>query len=305
MHTDGKRWKPLSVDPVVLTNGTKNKMTPKGYQEYVSGWGAAVVNITATFPINKVMFRQQLYGVSVRTAIKQLQKEGLLKLYRGLVPPLMQKSSCMAIMFGSYQQYRTMLRNHVPELPNYGNKMAAAMLAGSTEAILSPFERIQTLLQDKRYHCKFQNTVHCFSALRAYGIKEYYRGLSAILLRNGPSNCLFFVFRSEIKGLFPETDRASYNAMQDFVSGALLGSFISSVFFPVNVVKTRMQSQLGGEFISFRQAFWTVFNERNGQWSRIFRGVQVNFSRSLLSWGIINASYEFLLSHVFNATRDS
>lgn len=30
------------------------------WREFVCGWGAAFINITVTFPINKVMFRQVL-----------------------------------------------------------------------------------------------------------------------------------------------------------------------------------------------------------------------------------------------------
>ena len=34
-----------------------------------------------------------------------------------------------------------------------GNQMAvSAMLAGCTEALLCPFERVQTVLQDKKFH---------------------------------------------------------------------------------------------------------------------------------------------------------
>ena len=299
---DGNSWTPSGVHSVEMTSSVMKESVKKRtmrYQDYLCGWGAAVINITATFPVNKVMFRQQLHGISVKSAIRQLHKEGLLNLYRGLMPPLMQKSSCMAIMFGSYQEYRYLLREHAPHMPGLANKLSAAMLAGTTEAILVPFERIQTLLQDKRYHGQFNNTIHSFRALRSYGVREYYRGLSAILLRNGPSNCLFFVFRGKIKELFPQTDIPSYIIMQDFVSGALLGSCISTLFFPINVAKTRMQSQLGGEFVSARQAFSAVYNERNRSWAKIFRGAQVNFTRSLLSWGIINASYELLLRHVF------
>ena len=37
--------------------------------------------------------------------------------------------------------------------------------------------------------------------------------------------------------------------LSDFLSGAVLGAFISTVFFPVNVTKTHMQLVVGGEFI--------------------------------------------------------
>ena len=91
--------------------------------------------------------------------------------------------------------------------------------------------------------------------------------------------------------------RSSYNNLTsfqaDFVSGACLGAFISTVFYPVNTTKTHMQKTLGGDFQSFRRVFRHLLKER-GAWG-MFRGVHVNYTRSFMSWGIINMSYSWLL----------
>ena len=84
---------------------------PTEWREYVSGWGAAVANIFVTFPINKTMFRQMVHGFSTFEALKQLKREGALHLYRGILPPLLQKSSSTAIMFGTYSQYNRLMTN--------------------------------------------------------------------------------------------------------------------------------------------------------------------------------------------------
>ena len=263
------------------------------YREFICGWGAAFINITVTFPLNKVMFRQQLYGISSRKALAQLQKEGIVNLYRGLVPPCLQKTTSMAIMFGCYDKYQRVIAEHV-DLAPWTNKSIAAMLAGCTEALLCPFERIQVLLQDKYYHSHFRNTAHAFSELRQYGYGEYYRGIVPVLMRNGPSNVLFFLFRTELKKILPQTETAAGHYVVDFISGGVLGAFISTVFFPINVIKVRIQTQLGGPSVSFWEAFRTVYYERNQTISKLFRGVHVNYTRSLISWGLINASYELL-----------
>lgn len=72
------------------------------------------------------------------------------------------------------------------------------MIAGSFEAVLMPFERVQTILADSAYHEKYKNTQHAFRVITIEnGFKELYRGLVPILLRNGPSNALFFILREE------------------------------------------------------------------------------------------------------------
>lgn len=246
------------------------------------------------------MFRQQLHGVSVGKAVAQLQKEGLVNLYRGMLPPLLQKTTSLAIMFGTYQEYQRILYDRLPQLGTPINQGLAAMLAGTTEAVLTPLERIQVLLQDKYYHNHFRNTHHAFRELRTYGIGEYYRGVTAILLRNGPSNVMFFGLRGKLKALLPMGEGQTLDTLGDFISGGLLGAVISTIFFPINVVKTQMQSRLGSEFISLLTAFRTVHTDRGGEWNKIVRGIHINFTRSIISWGIINASFELLKKHLFS-----
>jgi len=270
-----------------------SRLTPstREWREYVAGWGSGIINICITFPVNKTMFRQQLHGISALSALRQLRSEGLLSLYRGILPPLLQKSASTAVMFGSYEQYRRFLieQNVAPT----ASLVCAGMMAGCTEALLVPFERIQTLMLDQKYSGLYRNTPHAFiSVYSQYGLREYYRGLTAILMRNGPSNVIFFGCRDIVKSCLPDSmDRLSL--LTDFVSGACLGAFISTIVYPINTTKTHMQKTVGGNFKSFRSVFVELLSER-GAWG-MFRGVHVNYTRSFISWGVINMSYSYLL----------
>lgn len=265
------------------------------YEEFLSGAGAAFTNIAITFPINKVMFRQQLYGIRAASAVNQVYKEGIRNLYRGMLSPLSQKTLSMATMFGMFDHYKTVLSS-TTSWRKETCAANAALIAGCIEAMLCPFERIQVLMQDKKYHRHFRNTLHASVELKAFGVREYYRGLSCVLLRNGPSNVAFFLARKPLKQILPESSTQLGNTCADFFSGAVLGATISTAYYPLNVVRTRMQSKMGGDFIGIIDTFHTVFNERDRKWKKMFRGVHLNFTRSLLSWGIINASYEIYLS---------
>lgn len=118
------------------------------YPDYACGFAAAVVNIYVTFPINKIIFRQMLHGQNVRSATADLKAEGFRTLYRGVGPPLIQRSVSLALMFGTFGSYHRLLDSHTRHvIPDYGRFCLAAFLAGSTEALLCPFERIQMLLQ--------------------------------------------------------------------------------------------------------------------------------------------------------------
>merc|ERR1719219_1404879 len=99
--------------------------------EYAAGWGSGIINICTTFPVNKTMFRQQLHGISAWKAVSQLRAEGLLNLYRGILPPLLQKSASTALMFGSFEQYKRLLTEQ--GINSNTSLVAAAFLAGCTE----------------------------------------------------------------------------------------------------------------------------------------------------------------------------
>ncbi|XP_056295257.1 solute carrier family 25 member 51b [Pseudoliparis swirei] len=283
----------------LLPAGALSDMLGTRRKHYVCGSVAAFANIMVTFPLQKVLFRQQLHGVLATEAVRQLQRDGLRTLYRGLLPPLLQKSTTVAIMFGLYEDFSRVLLDcadgsGVPELVT---RSFAAALAGTAEAVLTPFERVQTLLQDHRHHGRFNNTVHTFrTLLTEYGVRECYRGLVPIILRNGPSNVLFFALRGPIKEHLPGASSRAGHMVNDFVCGGLLGAALGIMFYPLNVVKSRAQSQVGGAFLPCREVLLTVWRERGGSVAMLFRGAHLNYHRSLLSWGIINATYELLLN---------
>ncbi|XP_053973960.1 mitochondrial nicotinamide adenine dinucleotide transporter SLC25A51 isoform X1 [Hylaeus anthracinus] len=264
------------------------------FKEFVCGWGAAVINVSVTFPINKIIFRQILEGVPANTALQQISKEGVRLLYRGILPPLCQKTLSLSIMFSMYEGCKDrlyMLTNN-----DILVRVLAAHFAGTAEAILTPLERVQTLLQDWRYHGKLKNTSHAFKyLLKNYGISECYRGLVPIVCRNGSSNLMFFVLREQSKRLMGEHD----SLLTSFINGALIGGFTSTVFYPMNVVKIHMQSKIGGNFEKFLTVTREIYITRNRNIMAFYKGVHLNYMRSFISWGVINTSYDFLKGILF------
>lgn len=232
-----------------------------------------------------------LDGISAFKAIQQLHNEGIYYLYRGMLPPLAQKTVSLSIMFGVYEEVRRPLISN--GVNPYLAKAAGGMIAGSMEAILMPFERIQTLLASSTYHKQFRNTYHAFRVVgMQYGFSEYYRGLVPILLRNGPSNVLFFIVREEVQTRLPKHESWMHRNINEFITGAVIGACLSSIFYPLNVLKVATQSHLGGPFINLVDIFKQVYRERGGKLRYIYHGVQSNCFRAFLSWGVMNAAYE-------------
>uniref|UniRef100_A0A2K6CK16 Solute carrier family 25 member 51 n=1 Tax=Macaca nemestrina TaxID=9545 RepID=A0A2K6CK16_MACNE len=234
---------------------------------YLCGCCATFNNVAITFPIQKVLFPQQLYGIKTRDATLQLRRDGFRNLYGGISPRLMQQTTTLALTFGLYEDLSCLLHKHV-SAPEFAIRGVTAVLAGTTE----------TLLQDHKHHDKFTNTYQAFKALKCHGIGEYYRGLVPILFRNGLSNHL------------PTATTHKAHLVNDFIGGGLLGAMLGFLFFPINVVKTHIQSQIGGEFQSFPKASQKIWLEWDRKLINLFRGSHLNYHLSLISWGIINAT---------------
>jgi hypothetical protein len=313
------RTSKLITQQMILLDGNissklKPESPPKSYfffrstTEFVSGYIAACASITVLYPLNKLIFRQILGGLSSRVAIAQIQKEGFNNLYRGLLPPLLQKSTSYSIMFGSQHEYYLWLRALTDTSQNelirglsepqrhFMATSASAAMAGLTEASLTPLERIQAIMQMQEYHTRFRHTWHAFREIgMQYGPFELYRGLSAICLRNSLSNVMFFTSRTRLKSLFPPAKNNLHNAVYDFLSGGLLGAFISTVFYPLNVVKSHMQARIGGKYYGTVETLKMTFELKNRNVKLFYKGVGSNFLRAVLAWGITNAVYEAAL----------
>ncbi len=116
------------------------------WREYASGGGATFLAIVFTFPLNKAMFRQQVHNISPVEAVRQMLREGVRHVYRGLPSPLTMKTLSHSVMFGSYTQYsRLLYQNFHPALSKYQCKLIGASLAGASEATLMPLERVQVI----------------------------------------------------------------------------------------------------------------------------------------------------------------
>ncbi|XP_063546159.1 mitochondrial nicotinamide adenine dinucleotide transporter SLC25A51 [Cydia strobilella] len=261
------------------------------WKEFVCGGGAAFCNIIISYPLNKLIFRQMMHGVETTFALNQLQKEGAAYLYRGMLPPLLQRSVSMSLMFGVYNEVLQPQLNYC--VNPYVAKTVAGLVAGCVEATLMPFERIQTLLIHPKFHKEFKNTAHATRHIAGrYGIKEFYRGLTPILMRNGPSNAMFFIIRDEVRLLLPPQERVLYKSLQDFLAGATIGAILSTLFYPLNVIKIAMQCELGGPHRTVAFEFRYILRKRGSKFANFYHGAVLNISRAFLSWGIVNASYE-------------
>lgn len=69
-----------------------------------------------------------LHGVKISSAVQELTSEGITFLYRGILPPLAQKTISLSLMFGVYDGVRRPLLD--AGCNTYLTKIVAGMTAG-------------------------------------------------------------------------------------------------------------------------------------------------------------------------------
>ena len=278
------------------------KLTMK---ECVCAIGAGSLSAVITYPLHKGNFFQINNNTNITQALLLLcneLKQGPATLFRGLLPPLIQITVARTIMNSSYYGYLRQLQGCTPNTSTLTVQFVAGVMSGCTEALLyTPLERVQILLQQQKYN----NTLHAFSDLRSYGLQEYYRGFFTIFLRNGTGTVLYYLHKDRVKALFPETTSSYVNCAQYFASGGLLGGVVSTICYPLHFVKTKLQSkELGLPSDGFVKLCKIVYKEsKESKRIEFMRGASTNFARSLISWGIFTASYEWLQTNYTSLFR--
>ncbi|CAG9765686.1 unnamed protein product [Ceutorhynchus assimilis] len=277
-------------------NDPTNKQTPIRV-EFISGLGSAILNIGITYPVTKLIYRQILENQRAVNSLQIIRKEGLWILYRGAIPPMLQRCVTLSTMFAVYKAASLPLE-HV-KMGKYYKKISACFIAGTLESVFMPLERIQILLVSSKYNKRFRNMFHLTAVIaRDYHVKEFYRGYTLILLRNVTANSCFFITKDELNkryGIDNTTNTKSFAGnIQQFIFGSLIGTFMTILFYPLKVMKVNIHQNLGGRFRGLTEIAQDVYRKDGGGIANFYRGIIINSFRSLFAWGITNVSYEYI-----------
>lgn len=266
------------------------------FHSYVHGGTSSLLSTLPTlivFPVYKTVFRQQLHNTLVRQAVGQLYREGPLKLYRGVAPPLLMRTLNGTLLFGLQDTLVRRLSASSPGITPLSALPALAGLgAGAAEALVfTPFERVQNVLQngqnDRGLPTLRSVLVRLSSEKLASG---YYRAFLPIAARNALGSCLYFGLKGPMcaavagEGLSPTAS--------SFISGTLTSMVVSLPLYPLSVLVTNMQARVGGEVAGVRACWMMLWESRQRSIALLYRGGSLVILRSCITWGITTAIYD-------------
>ena len=181
---------------------------------------------------------------TIKTKLQTNKKIDFFKLHRGISFPLLSHSITNSILFGSYNYFK-----------NYNNDFISGFYSGILiSPIVSPIDKLKIDFQLN-------------PTLKLNNIKylKIYKGLHITCLRESLGSGIYFSLYNFMKN--SEYIKGDINIL---LSGGIAGSFSWLFTYPIDVIKTRIQSE---KFKYFYQSY------ANGN---LFQGLKVCLFRSFI-----------------------
>jgi len=219
--------------------------------EFLSGLlgGCAGVLVGHPFDTVKVKLQTQdyknpLYKGTHDCFRQTIQHDGVKGLYRGMASPLVGVGGINAVVFG-VQKYTNRLFTNQDALSSH---FMSGMIAGFTQSfICSPVELTKTRLQiqaDQGGPAKYRGNIDCLKKIfRAEGMRGIFRGQLCTIYREAPAFGAYFLsfelYARLLSGVKTSDDASNVAIL---VAGGLAGMTSWTASYPVDVIKSRIQS---------------------------------------------------------------
>ncbi|KFK32946.1 hypothetical protein AALP_AA6G309900 [Arabis alpina] len=184
----------------------------------------------------------QLYSSSFDAIVKTFQEKGILGFYSGVSAVIVGSTFSSAVYFGTCEFGKSLLSKFHGFPPVLIPPTAGAMGNIISSAIMVPKELITQRMQVGAGVRSYQVLLQI---LEKDGILGLYAGYSATLLRNLPAGVLSYSSFEYLKAAVLERmQQTNLEPLQSVCCGALAGAISASITTPLDVVKTRLMTQI-------------------------------------------------------------
>ncbi|KAI0789292.1 mitochondrial carrier [Abortiporus biennis] len=282
--------------------------TPKKPLPFIANFAAGAIagvsEILTFYPLDVVKTRMQLatgkseFGL-VGTFKNIVKEEGVGRLYRGLVPPLLLEAPKRAVKFAANdfwgKQYLSLFGE---KKMNQQLAILTGMSAGGTESfIVVPFELVKIKLQDKS--STFAGPMDVVKTIiRKDGLLGLYNGMEATFWRHLWWNAGYFGCIYKVRSMLPKAKDNKTRLMNDLLAGTVGGFVGTAVNTPFDVVKSRIQggTKVPGAVPKYNwtyPALVTIFREEGP--AALYKGFAPKVLRLAPGGGVLLLVVEFTL----------
>ncbi|KDP43023.1 hypothetical protein JCGZ_25209 [Jatropha curcas] len=189
----------------------------------------------------------QVYSSTFDAIVKTFQEKGISGFYSGVSAVIVGSTASSAVYFGTCEFGKSILS----KLERYPSVLipptAGAMGNIVSSAIMVPKELITQRMQAG---AKGRSWQVLLKILEKDGILGLYAGYSATLLRNLPAGVLSYSSFEYLKAaVLSKTKKSHLEPIESVCCGALAGAISASITTPLDVVKTRLMTQVNKEVV--------------------------------------------------------
>ncbi|CAL1412732.1 unnamed protein product [Linum trigynum] len=187
----------------------------------------------------------QIYAGTLDAVVKTFHEKGILGFYRGASAVIVGSAASSAVYFGTCEFGKSILSKFDDFPPLLIPPTAGAMGNIVSSAIMVPKELITQRMQAGAKGRSWEVLV---KILEKDGVLGLYAGYSATLLRNLPAGVLSYSSFEYLKAaVLSKAKKAQLQPIESVVCGALAGAISASLTTPLDVVKTRLMTQMSRE----------------------------------------------------------
>ena len=217
----------------------------------IAGAAAGVMEHLAMFPVDTIKTNMQVALPSysphplslLQTTRLLVRQQGVLRLYRGVTAVVIGAIPSHAVNYASYEFFKQQFGGHQPGHHVLANAAAGALATCAHDAVITPLDVVKQRLQlvDSRY----TGVAHCVrQILREEGPSAFYASYPTTVLMNIPFMAVQFAGYESFKLLLTGMDRAEeHGVAEELIAGGLAGASAGLLSTPLDVVKTRIQTQ--------------------------------------------------------------
>ncbi|ORX60869.1 mitochondrial carrier [Piromyces finnis] len=325
-----------------LTDEQEKQLKLNEVDDLVFGAISGIAGKIVEFPFDTVKVRLQTsskgtFNGTFDCIVKTYKNEGIFGFYKGLSSPLVGSMIENGILFSGFSYAQHLIKKITKKSEDEPLSMAQYTLAGGIAGtgaamLLTPVELVKCKLQVQDVEALYQqakssatsniatNTTHnvskiyykgpihvIYNTIKNHGIRGMYRGHLGTLIREvGGGAAWFGVYELACNYMMKSSHIKNKDDLPPWklaISGALAGVAYNSTSFPVDMIKSRMQTEkfiisstgkkigqkLGKGFIATATDIY-----KSGGIRAFYKGCGITIARSVPSSGIIFVTYELL-----------
>ncbi|KAJ7421963.1 Solute carrier family 25 member 48 [Willisornis vidua] len=288
-------------------------------QDFVAGLVGGIASVVVGHPLDTVKTRLQAgrgYGNTLKCFLTVYRNESVTGFFKGMSFPMATTgiySSVVLGVFSSTQRFLSQLRHgDAAAAPSLADMTVASAVAGVVSvAIGTPVDLVKIRLQmqtqpyiKENVRLKptapgspvYRGPIHCFwTILQKEGIAGIYRGTVAMLLRDIPGYCVYFIPYAMLCDWATPEGHISPSAFSVWLAGGVAGAISWALCTPMDVVKSRFQAD-GVYLNQYKGTLDCILQSYQNEGLKVFfRGLTVNTVRGFPTSAALFLGYELSL----------